>query len=56
MRDAEIGELPRAGAGGEDVGRLDVAMDDARVMRGGERARDLDAERDQLVGGQRRRL
>src|SRR5262249_24847237 len=40
-RDAEIHQLHAAGARHHDVGRLDVAVDDAAVMRVIERARDL---------------
>jgi hypothetical protein len=49
---AEVGELPHAIAGRQDVRRLDVAVDDLLRVRRGERASDLDAERAQLGGRQ----
>ncbi len=44
---AEIEDFGVAAGGDEDVGRLDVAMDDALFVRGVERVGDFDAERQQ---------
>src|SRR5262249_27823550 len=40
----------------EDIGRLEIAVDDAGIVGGVERLRDLNAERDQRVKGQRPRI
>ncbi len=45
MGHAEIGELPHTALAFEDVGRFDVAVDDAAGVCGGERVRDLNAQR-----------
>ena len=42
LRDAEIEDLDPAVPGDEQVLRLDVAVDDAALVRGGQAARDLD--------------
>ena len=51
-RDAEVGDLGRSFGGEEDVGRLDVAMDDAFRVRVGEAAQQIggDAERPRRAG------
>ena len=48
-RDAEVGDLGRALRVDEHVLRLDVAVHDAAVVRGAERAGDLDRVGDRLV-------
>ena len=50
---AEVEELYLSALRDEDVGRLDVAMDDAVLVRGVERVGDLDAEVEDLVGLER---
>ena len=50
--EAEVEKL-RAGARQHDVGRLEVAVDDAVAVRAIERVGDLGAVADHLVGGQR---
>ena len=47
-RDAEVGDLGAAFLADEDVLRLDVAVDDHALVRGAERARDLDRVGDGL--------
>ena len=49
LREAEVGEEGAAGGVEEDVGGLDVAMDDADGVGGGERARKV--ARDAQHGG-----
>jgi hypothetical protein len=48
-RETEVEDLHAAVAGDEDVRRLQIAMDDAAVVRGGESAGDLDAVIDRLA-------
>ncbi len=54
FRDAEVGD-DRGAAGQQHVVRLDVAMDDAALVRVRERARDV-AQDAQHVGDRERRL
>ena len=54
-REAEVEQLGVAARRDEDVGRLDVAMHDAGVVRGVERVGDLHAEVDDGAGRQRPR-
>ena len=54
LRDAEVGD-DRGAAGEQHVVRLDVAMDDAALVRVGERARDVARMRDDLGDRERRR-
>ena len=49
LRQTEVENLGVAALGDEDVRRLDVAMDDALGVRGVERIRDLNRQRDKLV-------
>ncbi len=49
LRDPEIEDLGATLGGQEDVVRLDVAMDDARVVRRGEPARDICGDLDRLT-------
>ena len=53
FRDAEVEHLRLTAARDEQIGRLDVAMDDARRVRGIERVGDLLAEIEQIVDRQR---
>ena len=53
LGNAEVEHLGLAAAGDEQVGRLDVAMDDGGAVRGVERIGDLDAEVEQVVERQR---
>src|SRR6266702_3806975 len=53
LGEAEIEDLDLARDGDEDVLGLQVAVDDALVVRGGEAAGDLDGEADRLSYGQR---
>ncbi len=48
LRQTEVEHLGVTAPGHEDVGRLDVAMDDARSVRGVERVGNLDPKLDQL--------
>jgi hypothetical protein len=50
---AEVQDLDRLLGRDLDVGRLEVAMDDALLVRRLERRADLDAQPKRLVGGQR---
>jgi hypothetical protein len=52
--DAEVGQPRRAVAADEDVGRLDVVVDDAGLVGGLDGAGQLDAGTQHLVNGQRR--
>ena len=54
--EAEVEDLDAAVGGEEDVLRLQVAMDDALLVRRGEAARDLDGDLDRLADGQRAAL
>ena len=49
--DAEVGEAGLAVLADQDVGRLDVAVDDAGPVRGLDRARELDAGAQHLLDG-----
>ena len=51
-RDAEIHDLRAAALEQHDVARLDVAVDDAALVREGEAVGDLQRDLDRLVGGQ----
>ena len=53
LGDAEVEHLDRAAASDEEIGRLDVAMDDALGMRGLERVGHLGAELQHFVHGER---
>src|SRR5438309_11728828 len=55
LGEAEIENLYLAALSDEDVGRLDVAMNDALGMRGFERLGELNADIEQAINGQRRR-
>src|SRR5262249_49491539 len=50
--DAEVAELSDAARVEKDVGRLDVAVDDAAVVRVRERAEDVEREAPHLGGGE----
>ena len=54
LGDAEVGD-DRGAAGEEDVVRLDVAMDDAALVRVGERARDVAQDAHRFATGSGRR-
>ena len=45
LRDAEVEQLRRAAGRDQDIGRLDVAMDDQVLMRVLDRGADLEEER-----------
>ncbi len=52
LGEAEVKNLGLAGAGGEEVGGLDVAVDDALGVGGGEGIGDLAAQLQHQLGGQ----
>ena len=53
LRQPEVEHLDRAVRRDLDVGRLEIAMDDALLVRGVERVRDLPRDRQRLVERQR---
>ncbi len=53
LGEAEVQDLRLPAIGHEDVGRLDVAMDDVLRVRGIERVRNLDPQLDELLGSER---
>jgi hypothetical protein len=53
LGESEIQDFGQAPPGNEDVGRLDVAVDHALAVRRGQRAGDLDAERQRIFQRQR---
>ena len=56
LGEPEIENLHAAVAGDEDVLRLQIAVDDPLLVRGGETVRDLDGVLDGLAHRQRRQL
>ncbi len=52
LRDAEVPELGLAARGHQDIGRLDVAVDDAAFVHVGQSVGQRDAERRRLFGRQ----
>ena len=53
LGDAEVEDLGVAAVGEEDVRRLEIAMDDAGRVSGGERLADIDADADDVAAGER---
>ena len=53
LRDAEVEHLRLAGGRQRDVRRLQIAMNDAHIVRGGKRVRDLGAHLERLLDRQR---
>ena len=53
LRESEVEHLDAAVGADLDVGGLEIAMDDALIVRGLERFSDLPRHRDRLVDGQR---
>ena len=49
LGEAEVEDLDVSAFDEEEIRRLDIAVDDAAVMRCVERVRDMDAEFDRLV-------
>ena len=53
LGDAEVEDLGVAAVGDDDVGRLEIAMDDARRVSSAERLADVDADADDVAAGER---